>query len=73
MEFLGVLYWNQRAWVGKGLEGRGFGGRLGAPEVLIYGTGEEIVAGDRGAYPRKFGRWRDSFDQTVAGVVWDSC
>jgi hypothetical protein len=26
------------------LEGRGFGERLGAPEVLIYGTGEEIVA-----------------------------
>jgi hypothetical protein len=73
MEFLGVLYWKQRAWVGKGLEGKGFGGSLGAPEVLIYGTSEEIVAGDRGAYPRKFGRWRDSFDQTVAGVVWDSC
>jgi hypothetical protein len=26
------------------LEGRGFGERLGAPEVLIYGTDEEIVA-----------------------------
>jgi hypothetical protein len=37
------------------LEGRGFGERLGAPEVLIYGTGEEIVAKDRGAYPKKFG------------------
>jgi hypothetical protein len=48
------------------LEGRGFGERLGAPEVLIYGTDEEIVAGDRGAYPKKFGKWRDSFDRTVA-------
>jgi hypothetical protein len=44
------------------LEGRGFGERLGAPEVLIYGTDEEIVAGDRGAYPKKFGKWGDSFD-----------
>jgi hypothetical protein len=38
------------------LEGRGFGERLGAPEVFIYGTDEEIVAGDRGAYPKKFGK-----------------
>jgi hypothetical protein len=48
------------------LEGRGFDERLGAPEVFIYGTDEVIVAGDRGAYPKKFGKWRDSFDQTVA-------
>jgi hypothetical protein len=49
------------------LEGRGFGERLGAPEALIYGTDEEIVAGDRGAYPKKFGKRRDSFDRTVVG------
>jgi hypothetical protein len=49
------------------LEGRGFGERLGAPEVLIYGTDEKIVAGDRGAYPKKFGKRRDSFDRTVVG------
>jgi hypothetical protein len=48
------------------LEGRGFGERLGAPEVLIYGIDEEVVAEDRGAYPKKFGKWRDSFDRTVA-------
>jgi hypothetical protein len=47
------------------LEGRGFGERLGALEVLICGAGEEIVAGDRGAYPKKFGKWRDSLDRTV--------
>jgi hypothetical protein len=47
------------------LEGRGFGEKIGAPEVLIYGTDEEIVAGDRGAYPKKFGKWRDSLDRTV--------
>jgi hypothetical protein len=40
---------------------------LGAPEVLIYGTGQEIVAGDRGAYPKKFGKWRDSINRTVIG------
>jgi hypothetical protein len=49
------------------LENRGLGERLGAPEVLIYGAGEEIVAGDRGAYPKKFGKWRDSLNQTVVG------
>jgi hypothetical protein len=48
------------------LEGREFGERLGAPEAFIYGTDEEIVAGDRGAYPKEFRKWRDSFDQTVA-------
>jgi hypothetical protein len=44
------------------LGGRGFGERLGAPEVLIYGTDEESVAGDLGAYPKKFRKWGDSFD-----------
>jgi hypothetical protein len=48
------------------LKSRGFGERLGAIEVLIYGTDEEIVPGDRGAYPKKFGKWRDSFSRTVA-------
>jgi hypothetical protein len=48
------------------LEGKGFGERLGAPKILIYGTGEETVAGDRDAYPKKFGKWRDSLDQTLA-------
>jgi hypothetical protein len=37
------------------LEGRGLGERLGAHEILIYGTGEEILVGDRGAYPKKLG------------------
>jgi hypothetical protein len=60
----------------KGLKGRGLGERLWAPEVLIYGTGEEIVAGDRGAYPKKFGKWRDSLGRTVAesfGIHAESC
>jgi hypothetical protein len=47
------------------LESRGFGESLGAPKVLIYGTDEEIMAGDRSAYPKKFGKWRDSFGRTV--------
>jgi hypothetical protein len=54
MEFLGVLVLKRKALIGKGLKGRGLGERLGAPEVLIYGTGEEIVARDCGAYPKKF-------------------
>jgi hypothetical protein len=44
------------------LEGRGFSERLGATVVFIYGTDEEIMAGDPDAYPKKFGKWRDSFD-----------
>jgi hypothetical protein len=63
MKFLGVLVLEEKELgVSRGLEGRGFGERLGAPGVLIYGTDEEIVAGDRGAYPKKFGKWTDSFD-----------
>jgi hypothetical protein len=64
---LGSTSTGEKAWVGIGLEGRGLGERLGAPEVLIYRTGEEIVAGDRGAYPKKFGKWRDTLNRTVAG------
>jgi hypothetical protein len=49
------------------LESRGLGERLEAPEVLIYGASEEIVAGDRGAYPKEFGKWRSSLNRTVVG------
>jgi hypothetical protein len=66
MEVLEVLVLKRKAWIVKGLKGRGLGERLGAPEVLIYGTSEEIVAKDCGAYPKKFGKWRDSLDRTVA-------
>jgi hypothetical protein len=34
--------------------------------AFIYGTDEEIMDGDRGTYPKEFGKWRDSFDRTVA-------
>jgi hypothetical protein len=67
MELLGVLVLKGKAWIGKGLESRGLGERLGAPEVLIYGTDKEIMAGDRGAYPKKFGKWRESLNRTVVG------
>jgi hypothetical protein len=66
MEFLGVLVLGTESLSWRRLEDRGFGKRLGAPEVLIYGTGKEIVPGDRGAYPKKFGKWRDSLNRTVA-------
>jgi hypothetical protein len=67
MEFLVVLVFErERARTSKGLEGRGVGERLGAPKAFIYGTDEEIVVGDRGAYPKQFGKWRDSFDRMVA-------
>jgi hypothetical protein len=47
------------------LEDRRLGERLGAPTVLIYGTGKEIVARDRGAYPEKFVRWRDFLNRII--------
>jgi hypothetical protein len=67
MKLLEVLILKKESLDWQRLESRGLGERLGAPEVLIYGTGKEIVAGDRGAYPEKFGRWRDSLNRTVVG------
>jgi hypothetical protein len=67
MELFGVLRLERRSLDWQRLEIRGLGERLGAPEVLIYGTGNEIVAGDRGAYPKKFGKWRNLLNRTVVG------
>jgi hypothetical protein len=67
VEFPRVLFLGTEGLGWQRLEDRGFGERLGAPEVLIYGTGEEIVAGDRGAYPKIFWKWRDSVNRTVTG------
>jgi hypothetical protein len=64
---LGVLVLKRESLDWQKLEGRGLGERLGASIVLIYGTGKEIVARDRGAYPEKFGRWRDFLNQIVVG------
>jgi hypothetical protein len=58
------------------LEDRGLGERLGAPTIFIYGTGKEIVARDPGAYPEKFGRWRDFLNRIVVGsfgIQAESC
>jgi hypothetical protein len=67
IELFGVLVLEKRSLDWQRLESRGLGERLGAHEVLIYGTGKEIVAGDRDAYPEKFGRWRDSLNRIVVG------
>jgi hypothetical protein len=64
---LGVLVLEKRSLYWQRLESIRLGERLGAPAVLIYGTGKEIVVGDRGAYPEKFGRWRHSFNRIVVG------
>jgi hypothetical protein len=65
IELLGVLVLKRASLDWQRLEGRRLGERLGAPTVLIYGTDEEIVAGDRGAYPEKFVRWRDFLNRIV--------
>jgi hypothetical protein len=64
---LGVLVLKKRSLDWRRLESRRLGERLGAPEVLIYGDGKEIVARDRGAYPEKFGRWRDFLNLIIVG------
>jgi hypothetical protein len=63
----GVLVLEKGSLDWQRLEDRGLGERLGAPTVLIYGTGKEIVARDRGAYPEKFGRWRDFLNRIIVG------
>jgi hypothetical protein len=67
IELLGVLVLEKGSLDWQKLEGRRLGERLGAPVVLIYGTDKEIVAGDHGAYPEKFGRWRDFLNRIVVG------
>jgi hypothetical protein len=47
------------------LRAKKLGERLGAPTVLIYGSGKEIVARDRGAYSEKFGRWRGFLNRII--------
>jgi hypothetical protein len=64
---LGVLVLKKGTLDRQRLEGRRLGERLGAHAVLIYGTGKEIVAGDRGAYPEKIGRCRDFLNRIVVG------
>jgi hypothetical protein len=65
LSILGVLVLEKGSLDWQRLEDRRLGERLGAPTILIYGTGKEIVANDRGAYPEKFGRWGDSFNRIV--------
>jgi hypothetical protein len=67
IELFGILVLEKRSLDWQRLKSRGLGERVGAPEVLIYGTSKEIVAGDRGACPEKFGRWRDFLNRIVVG------
>jgi hypothetical protein len=57
----------ERKFDWQSLEGKRLGERLGAPTVLYMGDGKEIVALDRGAYPEKFGRWRDFLNRIA---IW---
>jgi hypothetical protein len=67
MELFGVLVLEKKSLDWRRLRSRRLGESLGALEVLIYRTGKEIVAGDRGAFPEKFGKWRVSLNRTVVG------
>jgi hypothetical protein len=64
---VGVLVLEKGSLDWQRLEGRRLVERLRAPMVSIYGAGKEIVATDRGAYPEKFGRWRDFLNRIVVG------
>jgi hypothetical protein len=66
IEFLGVLALETKGLGWQRLEDRGFGERPRPSEFLIYSAGKEIVAGDRGAYPKEFGKWRNFLCRTVA-------
>jgi hypothetical protein len=66
IEFLGVLALETKGLGWQRLEDRGFGERPRPPEFLICSAGKEIVAGDRGAYPKEFGKWRNFLCRTVA-------
>jgi hypothetical protein len=67
IRFLGVLVLEKECLDWQKLEGKRLGERLGAPTVLFMGDGKEIVALDRGAYPEKFGRWRDFLNRIAVG------
>jgi hypothetical protein len=67
IEFLGVLVLKKGSLDWQRLQGKRLGERPGAPAVLIYGTGKEIVAGDCGTYPEKHERWRDFLNRIVVG------
>jgi hypothetical protein len=53
------------------LEDRGFGERLRPLEFLIYRAGKEIMARDRGAYP-KIWEVERLYKPNRRRVVWDS-
>jgi hypothetical protein len=67
IELFGGLVLEKGSLDWQRLEGRRLGERLGALAILIYRAGKEIVARDRGAYPEKFGRWRDVLNRLVVG------
>jgi hypothetical protein len=64
---LGVLVLEKESLDWQKLEGERLGERLGAPMILFMGDGKEIMALDRGAYPEKFGRWRDFLTESLSG------
>jgi hypothetical protein len=66
MELLGILVLERKAWVGKGLVDRGLGEKArGTRGSYIWNRQR-----DRGRrswpYLKKFGKWRDSLNRTVA-------
>jgi hypothetical protein len=69
IRFLGVLVPEKESLDWQRLEGKRLGARLGAPTVLFMRDGKEIVALNRGAYPEKFGRWRDFLNRIAVGLV----
>jgi hypothetical protein len=68
IRFLGVLVPEKESLDWQRLEGKRLGARLGAPTVLFMRDGKEIVALNRGAYPEKFGRWRDFLNRIAVGL-----
>jgi hypothetical protein len=65
-----VHYWGRRRTeIGKDSRARRLGGELGASTVSFIGLVRQVVALDRGAYPKKIGRWKGFLDQAVDGSL----
>jgi hypothetical protein len=49
------------------LKAKGLVKKAGGTYGFIYGTGEKIMAMDRGAYPEKLRRWRGFLNRFTVG------
>jgi hypothetical protein len=59
--------WGKKLEDGEDLKAKGLVKSWGHLRFLFIGLVKEIVASDRGSYPKKLGRWRGFLDQSAVG------